>query len=205
MSEPILRFVRYEDIDEIISLYTPYVLETTVTSEYEVPDREEFRRRIESYTARTPWIVCIIDDVLVGYSYASPHRTRAAYQWSVETSIYVRQGYHKRKIASALYTAVQRILTLQGYYNIFVGITYPNQKSLAFHAAMGFEFNGKYHNSMYKFGKWRDVTWMAMQLREWDPEPEPTIPIADLIGTPEYEKILEESAKMILPPQEEKQ
>lgn len=199
MSKVIIRDILPEDVDEVLAIYAPYVTETTFTSEYEVPDREEFLRRIHTYTQNTPWLVCTMDDEVVGYTYAAPHRERAAYQWSVETSIYTKRGFQKHKIATALYTAIKEILTLQGYYNIFVGITYPNERSLAFHASMGFEFNGKYHNSMYKFGKWRDVTWMAMQLREWDADPLPTVPVAELQRTDVYTSILADAARIVLP------
>ena len=80
---------------------------------------------------KLPWLVCRIDGEVVGYGYAAPHRTRAAYQWSVETSIYVAQERHRHGIAGAIYAALFELLAMQGYYNIYVGITSPNERSMS--------------------------------------------------------------------------
>lgn len=161
MPEVVLRPAEEEDIAEMLALYAPYVVQTTVSSEYDAPSMEEFTRRWRTYTQKLPWLVCRIDGEVVGYGYAAPHRTRAAYQWSVETSIYVAQEQHRHGIAGAIYAALFELLTMQGYYNIYVGITSPNERSMKFHKAMGFIISGAYQESMYKFGQWRDVLWMA--------------------------------------------
>ena len=92
MPEVVLRPAEEEDIAEMLALYAPYVVQTTVSSEYDAPSMEEFTRRWRTYTQKLPWLVCRIDGEVVGYGYAAPHRTRAAYQWSVETSIYVHRS-----------------------------------------------------------------------------------------------------------------
>lgn len=99
MPEVVLRPAEEEDIAEMLALYAPYVVQTTVSSEYDAPSIEEFTRRWRTYTQKLPWLVCRIDGEVVGYGYAAPHRTRAAYQWSVETSIYVAQEQHRHGIA----------------------------------------------------------------------------------------------------------
>ena len=83
MSEIILRPATVDDAAEMLAIYAPYVIQTTVSSEYDAPTLEEFTRRIRTFTEKLPWLVCIIDGEVAGYGYASPHRTRAAYQWSV--------------------------------------------------------------------------------------------------------------------------
>ncbi len=188
------------DAAEMLALYTPYVINTTVTSEYEPPCLEEFLDRMRTYTAKTPWLCCIADGQIVGYGYASPHRKRAGYQWSCETSIYTRMGWHRRGIASALYSALFEILAYQGYYSIYVGITCPNPRSMAFHMAMGFERMGAYQNSMYKFGKWMDVIWMGKSLRHHDGKPEPTIPYPQIQNSAFCRSILEECTAMVHEP-----
>ena len=125
MSEIILRPATVDDAAEMLAIYAPYVIQTTVSSEYDAPTLEEFTRRIRTFTEKLPWLVCIIDGEVAGYGYASPHRTRAAYQWSVETSIYVAQDWHRHGIAGAIYAALFEVLAMQGYYNIYVGITSP--------------------------------------------------------------------------------
>lgn len=175
MSRVIIQPASHSDAAEMLAVYAPYVTETTVSSEYEAPSLAEFKRRISSYGHDLPWLVCRIDGKVAGYGYASAHRTRAGYQWSVETSIYVAPAFHRHGIAAALYRALFSILVRQGYYNIFVGITSPNERSIKFHTAMGFVISGAYQNSMYKFGKWRDVIWMAKSLRPHDLAPAPTL------------------------------
>ena len=174
MPEVVLRPAEEEDIAEMLALYAPYVVQTTVSSEYDAPSMEEFTRRWHTYTQKLPWLVCRIDGEVVGYGYAAPHRTRAAYQWSVETSIYVAQEQHRHGIAGAIYAALFELLAMQGYYNIYVGITSPNERSMKFHKAMGFIISGAYQESMYKFGQWRDVLWMGKSLRPHDGAPQPT-------------------------------
>lgn len=176
MSEFIIRPVTQADAAQMLALYAPYVTDTTVSSEYVPPSMEEFCGRIASFTKLTPWLCCERAGEIVGYAYASPHRTRAGYQWSCETSIYTKKGFQRMGIASALYGALDELLTYQGYYSIYVGITCPNEKSMSFHKSMGFEYMGVYRNSMFKFGEWRDVIWMGKSLRQHQGIPRPIIP-----------------------------
>jgi phosphinothricin acetyltransferase len=192
-----IRPARLDDAAEMLAIYAPYVLETTVSSEYVPPDMQEFCRRIQTFSEKLPWLICEIDGKPAGYGYASPHRTRAAYQWSVETSIYVAPDFHRHGIARALYSALLELLRMQGYYNIYVGITSPNERSIKFHKAMGFIISGAYQNSMYKFGQWRDVLWMGKQLREYEGKPQPTVPFPELCGTALCKRVLQEAMTKI--------
>lgn len=197
MSEIVLRVAKIEDASAMLALYAPYVLQTTVSSEYEPPTLEEFERRMRTYGQQLPWLVCTVDGEVVGYGYASPHRTRAAYQWSVETSIYVAEDWHRCGIAGAIYAALFELLTMQGYYNIFVGITSPNERSMKFHKAMGFIISGAYQESMYKFGQWRDVLWMGKCLRPHEGEPQPTVPFPEIADSPLVERVLRQAEQRI--------
>lgn len=186
-----------DDAEKMLEIYAPYVENTTVSSEYTAPTLKEFCDRIRNYTQKLPWLVCEINGEIAGYGYASPHRTRAAYQWSVETSIYVSDKFHRCKIATALYSAIFEILYVQGYYNIYVGITSPNERSMKFHKSMGFIISGAYQNSMYKFGQWRDVLWMGKELREHNLEPKPTIPFTEIKDCAICNRILLSSADKV--------
>lgn len=197
MPQPILRIAEKEDASAMLAIYAPYVLHTTVSSEYVPPSLEEFSERMHTFQKNLPWIVCEIDGEVVGYGYASPHRTRAAYQWSVETSIYVSDQWHRHGIANAIYSALFELLTIQGYYNIYVGITSPNERSMKFHKAMGFIISGAYQESMYKFGQWRDVLWMRRSLRSHDGEPEPTVPFPALLNSPITTRVLRQALQHI--------
>ena len=197
MPEVVLRPATEADAAEMLALYAPYVLQTTVSSEYDAPSLEEFKRRIRTYTAKTPWLACLVDGQIVGYGYAAPHRERASYQWSVETSIYVMEGWHRHGIAGAIYAALFELLAMQGYYNIYVGITSPNERSMKFHKAMGFIISGAYQESMYKFGQWRDVLWMGKSLRPHDGEPQPTVPFPEIKDSPLVERALHQAEQRI--------
>ena len=203
MNQIIIRPATEADAGEMLGLYAPYVIHTTVTSEYEPPSLEEFLGRIRTYTAKTPWLCCEMDGQIVGYGYASPHRKRAAYQWSCETSIYTRMGCHRRGIASALYTALFEILAYQGSCSSYVGITCPTPRSMAFHMSMGFERMGAYHNSMYKFGQWRDVIWMGKSLRHHDGAPQPTIPYPEIRDSASCREVLAHAAELVHEPRGE--
>lgn len=185
------------DAVEMLAVYAPYVSDTTVSSEYIPPSLEEFTDRLQQFSTHTPWLVCRIDGQVAAYAYASPHRSRAAYQWSVETSIYVAPAFHRHAVARALYTALFALLTQQGYYNIFVGITSPNEQSLQFHQAMGFVPSGSYQDSMYKFGAWHTVHWMAKTLRAHDLQPQPTIAFPCLEHTATVQEILQQAQTII--------
>ncbi len=197
MSEPILRAAAEKDAAQMLAIYAPYVIQTTVSSEYIPPSLEEFKGRMRKFQERLPWLACEIDEEIAGYGYASPHRTRAAYQWSVETSIYVSEGWHRHGIANAIYSALFELLAIQGYYNIYVGITSPNERSMKFHKAMGFIISGAYQESMYKFGQWRDVLWMGKSLRPHEGEPQPTVPFPELLKTPVAERVLRQAVQHI--------
>lgn len=182
------------DAAEMLAIYAPYVSETTISSEYEPPAHAEFVHRIETCSARLPWLICRIDGVAAGYGYAAPHRTRAGYQWSAETSIYVAPAFHRRGVAAAIYRAIFALLTRQGYYDIFVGINAPNERSVHFHTAMGYTISGVYRASMFKFGQWRDVIWMKKSLRPHTGTPAPTIPFPALRDDGETAALLEKEA-----------
>ncbi len=181
----------------MLEIYTPYVVSTTISSEYEAPTLDIFRERIRTYTAQLPWLICRIGGKAAGYGYAAPHRTRAGYQWSVETSIYVAPEFHRCGVAAALYRALFSLLVRQGYYNIFVGITSPNERSIKFHSAMGFVISGAYQDSMYKFGQWRDVIWMAKSLRPHEIAPVPTIPFPMIVHEAQTEAVLAAQAQTV--------
>ncbi len=187
------------DAKEMLAIYRYYVTDTTVSSEYEPPSLEIFQERIRTYTEKLPWLICRIDGNAVGYGYASPHRSRAGYQWSVETSIYVAPEFQRHGIAGALYRSLFSLLVRQGYYNIFVGITSPNEKSIKFHTAMGFVISGAYQNSMYKFGKWRDVIWMAKSLRPHEVAPVPTVSFPEIAQEAQTESVLLAQAQTVKP------
>lgn len=163
--------VRQTDAADILAIYAPYVTDTTITFETEVPTPEEFSKRIENIQRNYPYLVCEVDGKVVGYAYASKHRERAAYQYSAEVSVYVASDYHQKGIGKALYERLFAALDDYKYYSAYAGITLPNDKSIGLHKSFGFVEVGIYHNIGYKDGKWLDVIWLEKPLKDYGISP----------------------------------
>ena len=167
----LIRAATLADTPAILSIYAPFVLNTIVSLEYDVPTVAEFAQRIETIQKRLPYLVAEQDGRIMGYAYASVHRERAGYQWSVDASVYLHPDAHRQGVGRQLYTTLFALLRRQGFYNVYAGITLPNPASEAFHRAMGFEPVGVYRNVGYKFGAWHSVEWLQMTLQPHEPEP----------------------------------
>ncbi|MEL6428934.1 MAG: N-acetyltransferase family protein, partial [Planctomycetota bacterium] len=155
MSPPV-RDAGPADAASILSIYAPFVEETAVSFETDVPSVDEMAARIEGTSETYPWLVHE-DGEVCGYAYACAHRGRAAYRWSVETSAYVAPDARRRGVARALYAALFELLALQGFVRAHAGIAQPNEASERFHAALGFERVGVYPSVGHKRGAWHDV------------------------------------------------
>jgi phosphinothricin acetyltransferase len=160
------------DVDAILAIYAPFCESTHVSFEEVAPAPEEMRRRV--LETPYPWLVFESDGVVVGYAYASRHRERAAYRWSVEVSAYVAEGQRGRGVGRALYAELLTLLAELGYYKAFAGIGLPNDASVALHESVGFTLVGVFRGIGYKHGKWHDVAWYQRSLRAEDTPGEPT-------------------------------
>ena len=161
-----IRLARPSDSEALLKIYAPFVENTSVTFEIQVPTAEEFSNRIHDITQEYPYLLYCVGEQIVGYAYAARHRQRAAYAYDVDTSIYIEPNYHGRGIAARLYQRLFSILAEQGIYNLYAAYTEPNEKSRRFHEKMGFRPVGTFHQTGYKFGRWHDVTWMEKSLQE---------------------------------------
>ncbi len=137
-----------------------------ISFELEPPTAGDMRRRIEQTLERYPWLVHVDAGRVEGYAYASAHRSRAAYQWSVDVSAYVHEAARRRGVARSLYEALFEILVQQGFYNAYAGIALPNTASVGFHEALGFKLVGIYREVGFKLGAWHDVGWWRRALQE---------------------------------------
>ena len=181
----------------MLEIYTPYVRDTTISFETEIPGEQEFWQRIEKVLQKTPWLVCEWEGQLAGYAYAGAHRYRAAYQWSTELSVYVHPDFRKRNIATALYRATVDVVRLQGYCNVLAGITLPNPVSIAFHKNFGFTSIGTYEKVGYKFGAWRDTHWMQLFIGNPELAPERLKMLEEVRSQEDFQHILEQATKLI--------
>ncbi|HLX24785.1 MAG TPA: arsinothricin resistance N-acetyltransferase ArsN1 family B [Usitatibacter sp.] len=175
-----LRLAASTDAGPIQAIYAPIVRDTFISFEVDPPAVAEIERRIGKTLAKHPWLVCEDGDGIAGYAYASEHRDRLAYQWSVDVSCYVHERARRRGIASRLYRALFRILERQGFTNAFAGIALPNEASVGMHASVGFVTVGTYVNVGFKSGEWRDVVWMQRRLATPAAMPSTPVPFPSL-------------------------
>lgn len=186
----VIRLATEADLDELLAIYSPYVESTIISFEYEVPSREEFLERIRTYSEDYPWLVCECDGKIAGYAYASKHRTRTAYQWSAESTVYIHKDFHRKGIARLLYETLFEILRVQGYFNVFAGISLPNDQSVGFHLALGFEVVGVFRNIGYKFGNWHGTHWSQLQLSKYLKDPPVPLKMEKILNGKELQRIL---------------
>lgn len=175
-----IRTATLADAKQLLAIYAPYVTDTTVTFEYDVPSVEEFTYRINNILQSFPYYVAVVDEEVVGYCYASPFRARAAYQWVVETTIYIKQDFRGSGIGSSLYCALEDTLKNQGVLTMIACIAHPNPPSIAFHEVMGFQKVGHFSKSGYKLCQWVDVVWMEKHINIHSEPPIPLVPFAKL-------------------------
>lgn len=167
------------DAKEILAIYQPFIETTAITFEYTVPSLAEFEERIRGIQEKHPYLVYRINNKIVGYAYGSTFRTRAAFQWDVEASIYVHPDYHNEGIAAKLYDTLITLLTEQGFHKLYALIVYPNEKSVRFHKKYGFQTIGIYEKTGFKLGAWRDLISMDKVLKVSD-IPAPVIPFPSM-------------------------
>jgi L-amino acid N-acyltransferase YncA len=185
-SPMVIRLATGRDAEEIAAIYAPIVRGTIISFEVEPPTPDEMRRRVESTLERFPWLVCERRGRIVGYAYAGPHGSRAAYRWSVDVSAYVHGEERRTGVGRALYTSLFSLLILQGFYNAYAGVTLPNPASVGLHEAVGFTPVGVYRGVGYKFGAWHDVGWWELSLRERTLHPDPPLELPDIRASEEW-------------------
>lgn len=166
-----VRVVKPEDAESILKIYSPYITDTSVTFEIETPTIDDMRNRIINISHVYPWFVYEEDNEVKGYAYASKHRERAAYRWSVDFAVYVRTDSQGKGIGKALFTELIGAVTRLGYYNAFGVIALPNDRSIALHGSFGFIQAGITRNCGYKLGAWHDVGIWQLKLRDTEGEP----------------------------------
>ena len=176
-----------EDAKELLSIYKYYVENTTITFEYDTPTLEEFQNRIKNTLVKYPYIVAIENDKIVGYAYASAFKGRAAYDWAVETTVYLRQSCRGRGLGRMIYSALEEILKKQNILNLNACIAYAsgedeylNNSSTIFHEHLGYRKVGHFTKCGYKFGTWYDMIWMEKMIGEHSNVPKAIVPITEL-------------------------
>jgi L-amino acid N-acyltransferase YncA len=185
------------DVAAITAIYRPIVEATAISFETDAPSEDEMRRRLGETLSRYPWLVCELGGRVAGYAYATKHRVRAAYQWSVDTSVYVHADFRRCGIGRALYRSLFGILAAQGFFTTYAGIALPNPASVALHESVGFRPLGVYRKVGYKLGAWHDVGWWQLELRRHEAHPGNPLDLRTVQSRPDWMELLARGASDI--------
>jgi len=179
-----IRLATSNDAVSVLDIYGPYCLKSPATFELQPPSLEDISNRIEKTLTRFPYL--IFEENGETIAYAGQHMERAAYRFSANVSVYVKEGFHGTGKGKALYGVLIPLLKKQGFYNAFAGITLPNPGSEALHKSLGFVQTGLYKNVGYKFESWHDVSWWQLPLSSLVEIPDEPTPIKKLLEDAEY-------------------
>ena len=176
-----------EDAPSLLSIYRPYVENTAITFEEDLPTLEDFQHRIASTLERYPYLTALSDGRIAGYAYAGPFHPRKAYDHAVELSIYIAPPFHHRGLGKALYGQLESILLSQQVFNLYACIAVTRREdpflpkdSPLFHRSLGFKTLGRFEKCGYKFGRWYDMIWMGKEIGKRPLHPGAFIPFSRL-------------------------
>ena len=168
------RPARLADAAALAAIHAPYAAETAVTFQVEPSTESMFRHKIQEISPRYPFLVCEEEGRIAGFAYAAAFRTKEAYQWDVELTVYLARDCQGKDIGSGLYQRLLTLLRAQGFAAAYACVTVPNEASDALHRRFGFREVGRFPASGYKLGRWHDVVWYHLPLGELpDPPPAP--------------------------------
>lgn len=166
-----IRIASEKDAEKLLNIYAPYVEHTAITFEYDVPTVTEFAKRVKEVLEKYPYLAAELDGEILGYAYAGPFHARPAYDWAVETSIYVDQSKKRMGIGKLLHNALESVLREQGILNMNACIAYPetedeylNKNSVEFHDHLGYRWVGEFRQCGYKFDRWYNMVWMEKHI-----------------------------------------
>jgi phosphinothricin acetyltransferase len=178
---PNVRRAQASDMAAIAEIINHYIADGVAHFGDRPLTAEEWTTDWERHQERYPWLVAERDGVIGGLAYAKTFNSRAAYRWTAEVSIYLRDGYQGRGLGSSLYGRLIPLLDAQGYRCLVAGITTPNDRSVALHESFGFRYLGTIERVGYKFGAWHDVgSWQRLAEPLDDTEPAPIRPVSEV-------------------------
>ena len=183
-----IRVASAEDAKSIQGIYAPYVKNTAITFEYDVPCVDDFRQRITNTLVEYPYLVAVEQERIVGYAYASSFHSRAAYRHSAEVSIYLNEDWHKKGVGKQLYQELENRLIQQNVFVLYACVAATEREgdenltdaSICFHKKMGYTIVGKHNLCGYKFNKWYSVIWMEKLIADRTDRPDTFVPFSKL-------------------------
>ena len=186
-----IRLAERKDIPGILEIYSPYITDTSVTFEEEIPSEESFWTRMQGIMAELPFLVCEIDEKIAGYAYASGYRSRASYRWSKEVSVYIHPDFQRKRVGHALYTSLNEMIRYQGVANLLAIITMPHEPSVAFHEHFGYVKCAEFSKIGYKLNQWQNVGWFELFIQdENEPPKERILPLSEIIELPVFQEAI---------------
>lgn len=174
-----IRIATEQDAEALLEIYAPYVENTAITFEYSVPTVQEFTQRIRHVLERYPYLVAEREGKIAGYAYAGTFKERAAYDWSVETTVYVREDQKRTGVGRELYEMLEKLLALQNIQNLNACIAYLEvedqyltHNSVQFHEHLGYRLVGEFYKCGYKSGRWYNMVWMEKHIGGHEDRPQ---------------------------------
>ena len=182
-----IRVASVDDAEALLAIYAPYVVKTAITFEYEVPSLDEFRGRICHTLQKYPYLVAEENGKILGYAYVGPFHDRAAYDWAVETSIYVDENLRRSGVGGKLNRALEAVCKAMGILNMEACIGVPEvedehltRNSEEYHTHIGYRLVGEFYKCGYKFGRWYNMVWMEKLIGEHKDEMQSPIWFSEL-------------------------
>lgn len=164
-----IRLAEHGDAAAMTALYNGYIRDGVATFEETEIGSDEMAGRLTTVRAAgLPWLVADAGDGLIGYAYAAPWRTRSAYRFAVESSVYLAPAVQGQGWGSALYTALLAQLRSAGIHCVIGGITLPNPASIALHEKFGYQQVARFPQVGYKFERWLDVGYWQLTFPDQD-------------------------------------
>jgi L-amino acid N-acyltransferase YncA len=170
----------------VAEIYAPYVTDTAISFETEPPSAATMAQRIITTLKTHPWLVAERGSEIVGYANAGRHRERPVYRWSVETTIYVRNGVRRSGVGRALYVPLMEVLRRQGFRSALAEIVLPNPGSVRLHEAVGFMPIGVHKDVGFKLGRWHNIGYWRLGLADGSETPSEPLPFAVFRDTPAF-------------------
>jgi len=159
-----IREVRLQDAKQICSIYNYHVTNTIVTFEEDPVTENEMKQRITTTTAKFPWLVYEEKDLIAGYAYASQWRTRSAYRYAAETTVYIGEEFTGKGIGTALYKQLIKDMKALSFHSLIGGIALPNDASISLHEKLNFKKVAHFEQVGFKMNRWVDVGYWELLL-----------------------------------------
>ena len=163
-----IRNVKYSDAETLTKLYNHYIQTSGATFEETLISSDEMHSRIQHihFAKGFPYLIFEENNEILGYAYATAFRERAAYRYTVESTVYVHPEHFGKGIGKQLYKELLDLLMEQLFHSVIGVITLPNDGSIKLHENFGFKKVGHFTEVGKKFGKWMDVGFWELLLSQ---------------------------------------